>query len=291
MTLIELQTFLAIVDTGSLIRASEQLNVTQSTVTARLQTLERELGNPLIVRKKSGASLTGAGQRLHRYALTITGLWQQARQEIGLPDALSAVCNLACNPDLWAGMAQGFFDYVRTRHPHVALSIWQADTPVMTGWLKDGLADVVITHHPNAREGQTLIELPSDELILVSTQNGTATQGDRNYVYIEAGDDFGSAHAAAFAEHDPARISFGATPLGLEHILTHGGSAYAPRRIVQKHLDAEVLYEQKSAPKFQRACYLICNDTARSAWPWFDDALQSMITGLTDRQKSVGPTP
>ena len=47
MNITVLQTFLTILDAGSLIRASAQLNVTQSTVTARLQSLERELGQTL----------------------------------------------------------------------------------------------------------------------------------------------------------------------------------------------------------------------------------------------------
>jgi DNA-binding transcriptional LysR family regulator len=36
MNLTSLQTFLAILETGSLVRAADKLNVTQSTVTARL---------------------------------------------------------------------------------------------------------------------------------------------------------------------------------------------------------------------------------------------------------------
>ena len=44
MNITGLKTFVSIVETGSLVRASEQLNVTQSTVTARLRTLEQELG-------------------------------------------------------------------------------------------------------------------------------------------------------------------------------------------------------------------------------------------------------
>ena len=49
-------TFIAIADTGSLVRASERLNVTQSTVTARLKTLEEELGQTLFTRGKAGAA-------------------------------------------------------------------------------------------------------------------------------------------------------------------------------------------------------------------------------------------
>ena len=66
MNLTELRTFMAIHDTGSLVRASHRLHVTQSTVTARLKSLEDELGQQLINRQKSGATLTAAGVRLLR---------------------------------------------------------------------------------------------------------------------------------------------------------------------------------------------------------------------------------
>ena len=60
-----LRTFISIIETGSLVRASQQLHVTQSTVTARLKTLEDEMGQQLLNRHKSGTTLTPAGTRAH----------------------------------------------------------------------------------------------------------------------------------------------------------------------------------------------------------------------------------
>ena len=62
MNLAGLQTFLAIVETGNLVRAAERLHVTQSTVTSRLDTIEDALGQRLLVRSRKGAELTKAGQ-------------------------------------------------------------------------------------------------------------------------------------------------------------------------------------------------------------------------------------
>ena len=52
------RTFLEIVSTGSFVRASERLNVGQTTVSARIRLLEQQLGRPLFVRNKGGATLT-----------------------------------------------------------------------------------------------------------------------------------------------------------------------------------------------------------------------------------------
>ena len=67
MNLSEIQTFNAVVSTGNLNKAAEVLHVTQSTVYARLNNLEQELGQVLFHRKKSGAELTPAGFRFEKY--------------------------------------------------------------------------------------------------------------------------------------------------------------------------------------------------------------------------------
>ena len=52
------RTFLEIVSTGSFVKAADRLNVGQTTVSARVRILEQQLGRPLFVRHKGGASLT-----------------------------------------------------------------------------------------------------------------------------------------------------------------------------------------------------------------------------------------
>ena len=64
MNIAALQTFLTILEQGSLVRASERLHVTQSTITARLKALEQDLGQTLINRHKSGVTPTAPGLRL-----------------------------------------------------------------------------------------------------------------------------------------------------------------------------------------------------------------------------------
>ena len=48
------RTFLAIVETGSFARAADRLNVTQTAVSARIKSLEEQLGRPLFIRNKAG---------------------------------------------------------------------------------------------------------------------------------------------------------------------------------------------------------------------------------------------
>ncbi|MEP3630300.1 MAG: LysR family transcriptional regulator [Hyphomicrobiales bacterium] len=283
MQLNELRTFLAIIETGSLIKASEQLNVTQSTVTARLKSLEAEIGQSLINRQKSGVSLTAAGVRFQRYASTITNLWRQARQETSLPDALSSVCNIGCHPDLWPALGQEVFNYIRKEVPQVALSIWQGSSKDMRGWLDDGLVDFAITHSPSVAQEQEIVRSIDDQLILVSTEKDSPITFDPKYFFVEAGEAFGREHAATFADANTSRISFGSATLGLEYLLSEGGSAYLPLRLARPYIDKGEIHILEAAPTFERGAYLIVNKTAAKAWPWLENCLINSINLAMDK--------
>jgi len=272
MNLTALQTFLAIIETGSLVRASERLNVTQSTVTARLKSLEDEIGQVLITRQKSGAVMTAAGGRLKRYAETMTDLWRQAQQETALPAGLSGMCNIGCHPDLWTGLGQRLFDHVRHRQPSVALSIWQGGAGELSGWLRDGLIDISLTFQPAPMGNQSVHALPLDRLILVATDADRPTHFDPGYVYVEAGEEFGRQHAATYANAGTARLNFGSATLGLAHLLAHGGSAYLPERMCRVEFQKQSLF-RINAPEFTRRAFVVVNEREAADWPWLVDAL------------------
>lgn len=274
MTLVELKTFLAIIDTGSLVRASEQLHVTQSTVTARLKSLESELGQALLHRNKSGATLTAAGVRLRTYARTISDLWQQAQQEVALPDGLSTLCNLACVPDLWTALGEPFFNTLRLHHPHVAISVWLGSEAEVAEWLASGKSDIAFTRAPTTSPHQTQIKMPAEQMVLVSTDPDSLVKDDSSYVYVEMGDAIGRDHAIAYADSGAPRLSFNSAALGLRHLLEVGGSAYLPKQLITPYVASGQLHLLPGAPRFERPCFLLLNSKARETWGWFDSCFQ-----------------
>jgi DNA-binding transcriptional LysR family regulator len=278
MNLPELRTFLTIVETSSLVRASHILNVTQSTVTARLKSLEDEIGQTLIIRNKSGATMTAAGVRLHRYADTISELWQQAKLETALPDGMSGICNIACEYDLWTGVGQQLFETLQNDHPQVAISVWLGSQSDVNTWLDKGKADLALTFRSAVTQRQGQIKLGDDALVLVSSLEHGSLRSDPNYIYVEAGEAFGHAHAAAFADTNTTRIYFGNATLGLEHLLKKGGSAYLPLRMVQEAVTNRQLYIQEEPIGFRRNLYLNYNQSAHATWGWFEDAIKGLIT-------------
>ncbi len=68
MELAQLDAFIAAADCGSFSRAAELLNVAQPSLSNRIQSLEREVGQPLFERMGRGVKLTDAGHAFLPYA-------------------------------------------------------------------------------------------------------------------------------------------------------------------------------------------------------------------------------
>jgi DNA-binding transcriptional LysR family regulator len=84
----ELRVFEAVARTGGMKRAAEALNTVQSNVTARIKSLEDELGCSLFDRHSRGVALTHAGERLLPYARRVAWLLAdatRAAKDIGVP--------------------------------------------------------------------------------------------------------------------------------------------------------------------------------------------------------------
>ena len=83
MDLSEIETFLTIVNTKSITKTADILFLSQPTVSHRLKALEKELGFPLIVRKKGfkNVELTSKGSEFVSIASWRTGWPGRCRTE------------------------------------------------------------------------------------------------------------------------------------------------------------------------------------------------------------------
>lgn len=76
-----MQTFVRIVEAGSLSQAAAQLRTTQPTVSRRLQALERSLGLRLLQRSTRAMRLTEDGERCYERAKTLIESWDALEAE------------------------------------------------------------------------------------------------------------------------------------------------------------------------------------------------------------------
>ncbi len=277
MSLTQIKTFLTIVETGSLIRASKVLNVTQSTITARLKGLEDDIGQTLLHRQKSGVVLTASGVKFHRYAAAMSDMWRQAMLETSLPDGVDAVCNMGCDDDLWPILGRRLTSAVKFEHPKTALSVKSGDAAQTDEWLASGLIDAALSYHANTLDNIAVHTLGLEKLSLYSTKPDSPSRFDPDYIYIDAGSNFGRSHAATYFDAGIAKHSLSSARWGLDYLFDNGGSAYLPEALAEWHVPRGNLFRVEEAPTFTRPAYLLINETREASWPWLIDLAQRLF--------------
>jgi len=255
-----LRTFIEIMETGHFVRAAERLNVTQSTVSARVKELEARLGRSLFVRGRSRAVLTPAGRHFRPHAEAMLRSWSRARQEVGLPETFETVLSVGGQYTLWDRVLQLWVAEMRRAEPGVALRAEVARPDELTRLLFEGALDIAVLYAPQPRASLHIEPLLEERLVLVSTGKADVRPGDPGYVMVDWGAEFGNDHAAAFPDIDTPALTVGLGAVGLNHILSEGGGAYFPYRVIKPYLEMGELGLVSGAPEFTRPAVVVWED-------------------------------
>lgn len=271
------RTFLTVAETGSFIEAGRKMNITQSTVSARIKTLEDLLGRPLFSRSKFGAELTGAGELFQKHALAMVRVWQQAQLQVSLADQHPDHISIGAPLSLWQGFLLKWVAGLRTEAPGLAVSGAADDAPTLMQRLIGGTLDIAVLYRPSPPPGLAIEYLFDEEFVLVSSGKPGRRRGSNDYVLIDWGSDFLQDHAAAFPELANPALNMDLGPLSLDYVLANPCSAYFPSRMVRQHVARGRLRQPKRGRKFVYPVYMVYAD-ARSEES-FEPLLQRLRLG------------
>ena len=254
-----MRTFLEIATTGSLSEAATRLNVTQSTVSARLRALEERLDRPLFLRHRNGAALTSAGQQFHRHALAAVRAWERGRQEVALPPGYEESFALGAQTSLWDELIVPWISWFRAEAPQVALRLSADYSENVLRQLNDGALDLGLLYTTRSSPGLITESLFLERLVLVSTRRERAideAMDAKRYVYVDWGEEFRAQHHETFPDLASAAVSVDLGAAALRYLLHVDGSAYFPLRVVRNLLSEKRLLRVKRAPVFERPVYV-----------------------------------
>jgi DNA-binding transcriptional LysR family regulator len=164
------RTFLEIVATRSFVRAAEHLNVSQTTVSARIRSLEERLGRPLFFRNKNGATLTPAGEQFLRYAPMFVQLWERARHQVAVPSGSRAILAIGGELSLWQPWLPNWLLWMRRTAPDIALRVQVGLAEGLTSQVADGVLDIAVMYAPQQRPGSRVELLHQEKQVQVSTE-------------------------------------------------------------------------------------------------------------------------
>jgi DNA-binding transcriptional LysR family regulator len=294
MELGQLEAFVQVAKLGSFSRAAEALFLTQPSVTARIQTLEKDLGEDLFERGGRSIKLSDAGAVFLEYAERALKEVQESR------DALESLRNASAG-HLRIGSALTISAYVlprllksfRSCYPGVAVSVRTGRSDYVMDMVLADEAQVGLVRGLNHPELET-VHLYDDEVVLVThpdhefATRGCASidaVGDQALIFFDKGSSYhGLIHgyfrdAGVVPTHAMELDSMEATKKMVEEGL---GIAYLPRVSVERELGLGVLVEVEvsGAEPLRRPIALITRRNRRHSRPVqaFVELLQTTLT-------------
>lgn len=171
-TLRQLQYLKLLADHGSFSRAAETAHVTQPTLSAGIQELEKILGAPVVDRGRAGVILTAVGEEAVRRAGDILAQAEdllQAAKSAGQP--LAGRFRLGVIPTVAPFLLPRALPLLRERFPQLRLYLREDLTHRLIAALKAGALDAALIALPYELAGLETAPVADDELLVALPPN------------------------------------------------------------------------------------------------------------------------
>ena len=203
-----IEAFLAIYRWGSISRAAEALFVCQSSLSARLINLEKELGTTLFIRKKGQREifLTQSGKDFYEIALSYEKIMHRIEKMQDLHKTLS----ISSVNSLGAYIMPECYDLFMEQYPDVKLVIQEYEFPEACKSILRGNTDLAFNIDNNVPESVAAIPVFSERFILICSQNSDypdTVHADmlnvKNEVHVNWYTGFEDFHTSVFGKNAP----------------------------------------------------------------------------------------
>ena len=251
-----LRTFLELNRTRHFSRTAKALHLTQAAVSSRLKSLESQLGVTLFERSRREMRLTPEGARLIRHSERLMAGWRMARQDVSLAEASDQLV-IGGSLRLWDVLLQSWLHDLRRAHHDMAI-IAEAQTPeILTRRLIDGTLDVAIMLEPAQLDIMQIRSVSKLEFVCVSNSKNISIDKAlaKDYIFVDWGLSFGLDHRRSFPDAPEAMTRVSHAKMAYEYMVSVGGSAYLPKRMVAKDIEFGLLHLVRDAPTFERQAY------------------------------------
>lgn len=168
MDIRDLQIFLAVANEGSITKAAEKMEYVQSSISIRIQQLEKELKTALFRRGRQGVRLTTSGEALKSYAEKIVFLTQEAERVVADNSIPSGPLRIG-SPETTAAIRLPFIlaDYHKS-YPEVDLTLKTGTTEELIHFVLKYELDGAFVAAPVDHAELDVTEVGVEELAFIS---------------------------------------------------------------------------------------------------------------------------
>lgn len=223
-----LRTFLAFADTGSLARAAMIVGRSPSAITAQMQRLEEQIGEPLLLAAGRGRILTPAGEELVGHARRILAAHRDAWFSLkgARTDGRTL---LGCTQDYADSVLPGLLRLFARTHPRVRIDLRIGRTAELTSAYAQGDLDILLAVRAGP-EADEMVQLREPMIWLASSPEPIIVTDEIPLALLDPPCCFRAAAIAALdAAHLPYRIAASSPSLSGLKAAIRAGLALTPR--------------------------------------------------------------
>ncbi|OZQ79780.1 LysR family transcriptional regulator [Paenibacillus odorifer] len=142
MNIENIEAFVYINHYGSFNKAAEVLYISQPTVTARIQSLERELDCKVFDRLGKQINLTDKGKQFLPYAQQILQIYQNGKYQVQAKGHIPNELRIGSTVSVSNYLMPHLMLHLKRRYPHITIKLITASTEVLTEKLKSKELDL-----------------------------------------------------------------------------------------------------------------------------------------------------
>lgn len=178
MDLRTLKTFHLIVKYGSFVRAAQEMNYVQSTVTMQMQKLEAELGVQLIERGKE-IGLTEAGRLFYEQSLQIVRKMENLQSSLSdLKSGETGHVRIGVTEPTASYRLPGILEKFMSMYPHIRITVEVSNTPTLSERILKGEIDFSLSTAPGIDSEFYFEPLFQEEFVVLIPENHPLAQKD-----------------------------------------------------------------------------------------------------------------
>src|SRR5690625_1321211 len=147
-TLRQLEIFRSVLETGTISAAAQALHTAQSSVSAAINELEKQVGQQLLIRRKAqGTWPTTAGRQLYRDAVELLKMAEEAARHLEERDGkIRGLISIGIFATLPPYVGPLMLTEFRSRHPLIKLEFHEEDHDELITKLHEGIYDVALSY-------------------------------------------------------------------------------------------------------------------------------------------------
>lgn len=167
MNFLTMEYFVTVANRRSITKAAEELHITQQTLSAHIQAIERELGCRLIVRRNP-LELTYAGEVFLRYALQFRRSYQSMQTEFGdltgnqrgeLRIGVSYTRGRSIMPDIMVRFGR--------EYPNICIRLVEGVNDELLRSLRGGDTDIAIANFDETPQGIVISDFYTERIVML----------------------------------------------------------------------------------------------------------------------------